>query len=224
MNIITSQDIAKKFGVTHRTAECYLAPNSKLNTKTAIAMRDYAKSIGYYSPDGKCDKCGNIFQRKNRQQHLCPACYAFMKKKIWKHGTNKKFYHNGCFHSKDEETERMLSLRDEGYSNKEIAEKIGRDYTTVLKTIGYQSKELTKKNQMLGKRICAQKNALRKQFVTNKKISEYNKKVAEFKEKQNELELLRTEISKDTKRVTKLSNKKIKCPEMSIEILKVSAM
>ena len=224
MNIITSTDIAKKFGLTQRTTECYLAPNSKFFSKTAVAVRDYARSVGYYAPDKKCVKCGSIFQIKQRNQHYCPACSSEMRKKVWKHGTNKKFYHNGCFHSRTEEQERMMSMREEGFSNKEIASKIGRDVTTIYKAIGKQPPEMSNKNKQLGRQILSQKIATRKQYVVNKQITAYNSKVDECKQKQKELEALQKEINADKKRVAKLSKQKIKCPNMDISILPISTL
>ena len=229
MITITANDIAQKFNVSLRTAEQYLAPKSKYNSQTAQKMRAYATQIGYYAPDGKCDRCGKVFQIKQRFQHLCPECAKYMKQKVWKHGTNKKFYFNGCFHSRAEEQERMMQLREEGYSNMEIAQKIGRHYNTVLLAIGYQPEEMTKKNHMMGQKIRAQKNASRKQYVVNEKVTEYNRKVEECKQKQIELTALQLTVTnmekaiqKDKKKVTRLAQKTVKCPDIELPVVQIA--
>lgn len=226
---LTAQDIAQKFNVSVRTAEQYLYPKSKYNSKTAQNMRAYATQNGYYATDAKCDRCGQVFELKQKHQHLCPECASYMKQKIWKHGKNRKFYHNGCFHSREEEQKRMEELRAEGYSNMEIAQKIGRDYKTVLIAIGYQPDGITKKNKIMGQKIRAQKNASRKQYVVNEQVTTYNNKVSECKQKQKELkELQKTVISmekaiqKDKKRVTKLVQKTVQLPEIELPVVQIA--
>ena len=231
MVTITANDIAQKFNVSLRTAEQYLAPKSKYNSKTAQNMRAYATQIGYYAPDGKCDRCGKVFQIKQRFQHLCPECAKYMKEKVWRHGKNRKFYCNGCFHSREEEQKRMLQLREDGYSNMEIAQKIGRHYKTVLLAIGYQPDGITKKNKVMGQKIRAQKNASRKQYVVNEQVTEYNRKVDECEKKRVELKELQITvgnmekaIKKDEKRVTRLANKVIKCPDIELPVVQMTAL
>ena len=194
-------------------------------------MREYATQIGYYAPDRKCERCGKVFEIKQRHQHFCPECARFMKEKVWRHGTNKKFYYDGCFHTRTEERERMRQLRDEGYSNKEIAQKLGRDYRTVLHALGYQPEGITKKNKQIGQKIRAQKSASRKQYVVNEQVTAYNRKIDECKKKRAELAELKVlvgnmeqTIRKDEKRVARLANKVIKCPDMELHTVQMSAL
>ena len=59
------------------------------------------------------------------------------------------FWWGGNYHSHTDELARMKQLRDEGFTNAEIARKIGRAYTTVLNNIGKQPAMMTDRSHSL---------------------------------------------------------------------------
>lgn len=81
------------------------------------------------------------------------------------------------------ETEKkMKDLRHSGYSNAEIAEKVGVSYPTVLHKIGKQPKRITSNNIKIGQTIRKQKETLKSNSRTEyqtkaKMISEYNREI-----------------------------------------------
>lgn len=185
----TTFDIANEFGIKRNTVNAILAPNSKRTGKRAIAIREYAKKMGY-------DPSKRLRVKKEKPEH---------------------FWCNGCFHSKAEEVARMESLREEGFSNAQIAKKIGRTTITVRRSIGQQPEEITRLNKIMGGKIRAQKNAMRKQYVINKPIIEYNQKVEELNKAKAELDALQKDIAVKQKIAEKNARAKVKCPGITFE-------
>ena len=185
----TTMDIANEFGISRGSVNAILAPSSKHTGKRAIAIREYAKKNGY-DPKIRC------YRKKEKPEH---------------------FWCNGCFHTKAEEVARMKSLREEGYSNAQIAKKIGRTIATVRRSIGAQSEELTKMNRIMGRKIYAQKNAARKQYVINKPIIEYNKALEEKKTIEEKLEAILKDMPIKEAQARKNARAKVKCPSFSLE-------
>lgn len=107
------------------------------------------------------------------------------------------WYYDGNFKTKEEEVSRMLELRGQGYSNAEIAAKVGRSYLTVLGAIGKQDEELSRQNRSMGQHIRAQKAAARRQYVINKPIREHNAKVAAAQKKQAEIEAALAKLAEE---------------------------
>ena len=100
----------------------------------------------------------------------------------------EKFWHNGNYHSREEEVARMLDLREEGFSNAEIAKKLGRAILTVRRNIGAQPADMTKGNRVEGVRNRWAKESRRKAYVESHKVTVHNdtvRKVNELTEKMN---------------------------------------
>ena len=89
-------------------------------------------------------------------------------------------WHGGNFATHEEEVARMLELRAEGYSNSEIAAKIGRKPLTVLRNIGAQPDDLSKKNRRLAARQRAERNHARTAYVLQREVNEHNKLIAAY--------------------------------------------
>lgn len=90
------------------------------------------------------------------------------------------FYHSGNFHSREEEVQHMRYLRAKGYTNAEIAKKIGRSYWMVWSAIGNQPEEYTKMSKKLsGKRISSA-NAARRALANRARIDELSEKLAKL--------------------------------------------
>ena len=229
----TINDIAEEFGVSKSTVKVYLSDKSKTNFQKAINIREYAKRMGYEPSNHKkrkfnnknCICCGKTFTPTNVKQKLCPECgnnarAEYMKakdKRRWEKKKAESYWFNGNFHTKAEETKRMEELRKQGFSNAEIAKKIGRVYQTVYKRIGKQPEEMSKQNVALGQIIRAQKNAMRKQYVINKPIIEYNQKVEELNKVKAELDALQKDIAIKQKIAEKNARAKVKCPGITFE-------
>lgn len=109
---------------------------------------------------------------------------------------------SGNFATRTEETNRMLQLRAEGYTNAEIGKKVGVDYETVLNRIGRQPALLTKTSHTLRGERQRRRNTLRKQSIFQLKIAEYEKLQKDV-EKQNgkiiELEMNAQRIADEAK-------------------------
>ena len=90
---------------------------------------------------------------------------------------SQKFYYNGNFHTKQEEVARMQELRAEGFSNAEIAQKIGRCARMVRNSIGKQPEDMTRMNVAEGQRNRAKRNANRRTYVMTHEINQHNELV-----------------------------------------------
>lgn len=84
------------------------------------------------------------------------------------------------FPSKEAETLRMEYLREQGYSNAQIARKIGRSALTVRRRIGVQSKEMTIANVRYAMQRRAADKEHRRQIMAAKVVRQYNEKVTEM--------------------------------------------
>lgn len=234
----TINDIAEEFGVSKNTVKIYLSGTSQANFEKAINIREYAKRMGYEPSNHKkrrfndknCICCGKTFTPANGKQKHCPECGTnaraeYMKVKDKRRREKKRaesYWFNGNFHTKAEETKRMEELRKQGFSNAEIAKKIGRGRQTVYDRIGKQPKEMTMQNIAIGKKIQAQKNAARKQYVINQPIIEYNKKVEEMNKVKAELDALQKDISVKQKIAETNARKTVKAPSIVLTTTQIA--
>ena len=123
-------------------------------------------------------------------------------------------YHKGNFASHKEEVDYMLQLRDEGYTNAEIAKKIGRCYLTVLNNIGKQPAELTAISGSVAQFIQAHREQLRKAYVLQREVDRHNAMVesvdalnARIASMEDALKSLRDEQTKKVEEVTRNANR-----------------
>lgn len=96
----------------------------------------------------------------------------------------------------------MKKLRNEGYSNAEIAKQMNISHGSVLRRIGYQPKHTTSSNLKIGHAIRKQKIALKSSARTDyqnkaKLIAEYNKKVNQLLIQAKELTDILAKLPKD---------------------------
>ena len=152
---VTAKDVAEKLGKSAYSVAWYLGnkQSKDLQTPTAILVRKTAQEMGYKP------------HNERTYAEKCAACRP------------NKFYYNGNFYTKEEEVARMKELRNQGYSNAEIAKIVGRTCGTVLRNIGTQDAELSKQNRVMASHIRAQKNAMRKMYVVNKNITQYTRRL-----------------------------------------------
>ena len=99
---------------------------------------------------------------------------------------------SGNFATRQEETDRMLYLRNEEMcTNAEIARKVGVTYITVLKRIGRQPKELTRISLTLRDERYARSRQLKHNLLLNKQIErfeQFKQEVSEIGERVTALE------------------------------------
>jgi len=230
---VTMNDVAAKLGKTKGCVSFYLCKTHEdMQTPTAILVRKTAEEMGYGGrrayPQVTCS-CGKTFEKRSWNQTLCPECgKAHRKEQV--HVFGKKYhgrsmnYSNGNFKTREEEIARMLELRGQGYSNKEIAKKIGRDLRTVIRNIGSQDPELTRQNRTMAAKIRSQKNAARKQYVTNKPIREYNKRVEAHNKMKAELNRLQVELLTEKHAIEQAAKVKVDCPALDLQTLQPTAL
>ena len=108
----------------------------------------------------------------------------------------KHRYYGGNFTSKEEEVERMKELRSQGYSNAEIAAKVGRSAVTVFKAIGKGDPALAKMNRIRACHHRAEKNRDRRAYIVAKKVLEYYDKKNEYIEALKKAAALKEEVQK----------------------------
>jgi hypothetical protein len=126
---ITYMDIAKETGFSKSTVTNIMVGGKwrvPYSVKTVEKVLAAAKALGYV-PHRIKDR-----EDKRRMTVIKP--------------NKKKYWRNRNYASREEEMARMYELRGEGYSNEQIAAKIGCGYLTVLRTIGYQPDEITRAN------------------------------------------------------------------------------
>lgn len=179
--VVTAKDIAKATGYSLGTVYVALSgKNGNCKPSTMDKIREMAKIMGY---DPKLAKKMNGLNKKG---------------KTWSWSTST----SGNFATRSEETNRMLRLRAEGYTNVEIGKKIGVHVHTVLKRIGRQPALFTKTSHILSGERQRRRNTLRKQSIFQLKIAEYEKLQKDV-EKQNgkiiELEMNAQRIADEAK-------------------------
>ena len=204
---VTIRDIAAALHMNPSTVSVYLTENSVTKngrfSPAMIKVREYAKKVGY---DPYVARAYNKDHQKEMKEHV-------------KNTQLTTYYRGGNFHTKDEEVTRMKELREEGYSNAEIAQKIGRSIYNVWKKIGPQDPELSKQNVAMAAHIRAQKNAARKQYVLNKPIREYNAKVEKHNKMKAELAMIQVELLSEKSSIEKVSQTKISFPLVDLKTL-----
>jgi DNA-binding CsgD family transcriptional regulator len=244
--MITVNEIAQHFNIATGTARTYLSPSSAGMCRKRDDVRKYAEEMGWKPRKAKpqwtersvcCVVCGKEVAFKSPNQKYCPECAHEARKEYERNKRKKRYarnvsggyWRNGCFHTKEEEHNRMIELRAKGFSNAEIAKKIGRNVRCVYEHIGVQPKAMTALNMAQMGKLRSQKNAIRKQFVANEQVAEYNRKVEECNQKRTELKKLQRTVNdmekaiqKDKKKVTKLVQKTVRYPDMELPVVKMA--
>ena len=224
--MITTQEIAEKFGVTVGTVRVYLKPSSNVKSQRADVIREYAALNGWYEHMKKCPVCGREFKPGSNNAKYCPECRgkAFKDYQAAYYNEKKKsrYWYGGCFHTKAEENNRMIELREQGFSNEEIAKKIGRVRETVRRTIGSQPEEMTRKNRVMGHKIIAQKNAARKQYVIDKSVNEYNQLVEEVRSVEAHLSKIKQDLAAKEQAVHKNARRTVNAPSISFATTEIA--
>lgn len=204
---VTIRDIAAALHMNPRTVSVYLYDRNRTSAN-ALRVREYAESVGF---DGKKAREFTFAHMTEARQHA-------------KEMEVRYYYHNGNFGTKEAEVQRMKELRDMGYSNREIAQKIGRTWCMVYQYIGKQDPELSRQNRSMAAHIRAQKNAARRQYVLNKPIREYNEKVAKHNKMKAELNLLQTELLVCKPEIMKAAQTEIKFPLVDLKTVQPTAL
>lgn len=203
---VTVRDIAAALHMNPSTVMVYLHKDS--NTPSVLRVKEYAQKVGY---DGKAAQEFNNTHWHDARKHA-------------KETDVRYYYCGGNFASKEAEVQRMKELRDLGYSNREIARKVGRSNNTVYNAIGPQDPELTKQSHMMASHIRAQKNAARKQYVLNRPILEYNAKVEEHNKLKAEVARMEKELKFKTPSIEKAAQIKIDFPLVNLSTLQPTAL
>ena len=196
---VTQATIANRLGITNVTV-CR-ALKGRAAAATIEAVRKVAEEIHYENRNDPA-------VRERKAQEMAAA----------------KYYWGGNFHTVEEERQRMTELRAEGYSNKQIAHKIGRAPLTVRRAIGPQDPEMSKLNRQLGVKVVAMKNAARKKFVHEAPIRAYNKKVAEHNKKKAEVMAMEAELTAQTAKIEMIAAATPPIPAVNIQNLKPTTL
>lgn len=150
---ITRKDIADHIGMSLATVDQALDANEKYVSRVSYETR--MKVIN------AADELGYVYFDKRKAIQLA----------------NHVFYHNGNYHTRKEEIDRMEQLRREGYTNAQIAEKTGRSHKHVLHVIGYQPEEYTAESKKLAGRIRVQRRKTRENVVVELAENERKRKL-----------------------------------------------
>lgn len=160
-NIVTLQDIANELNLCRSTVVHALSDlpyyQKLVSSKTRERVRNCAKAMKYdpMLAMRKSKKDGCVYAKKDS----C-VCGWFARST------------SGNFATRQEETERMLFLRNKhAMTNPEIAKKMGVSYPVVLKRIGPQPKELTVMSYALRGERVTRRNHARRNLLLDQKIS-----------------------------------------------------
>ena len=115
------------------------------------------------------------------------------------------YYYNGNFKSHKEEVAHMRELREQGFSNAEIAKKIGRTYLCVYLNIGKQPEDMTRKNVLAGNHYRAQKNAERKQYVADHTVRTFNELIDRMEKAEQSVRFIENDLRNAKTAVEKLA-------------------
>lgn len=202
-------DIAEKLGIGKSTVvNCLNDKHANLYKKeTVYKVRKAAEEMGY---DKQLSSAyGRILSGEARRKVREP-----------------KNYRGGNFRTKEEELARMKALRAEGYTNAQIAKKIGRSYAMVIKDIGKQDPELTKISYKLRGQRQRAIIVARVAYLRNKLIAEYNAKVVEMENLKEQAaqaiaaaEMLNAELAQQKPAIEKLAAKTIPAPRLDLSSL-----
>lgn len=98
--------------------------------------------------------------------------------------SNRRSPANRLFASRTSETETMRKLRNEGYSNEEIAHRCGVTITTVIKRIGVQPQFITDAHKKLAGKMMTAKREIRYAYMQqHQTVVHYNKMTEELNNK-----------------------------------------
>lgn len=185
-NPVTAKMIAEKIGMNIGTVRQCLTKNArKYKTDTVERVRKVAREMGY-------------------DPHYAMAANA-----------QALYLSRSNFPSMEVETSRMMILREQGYSNAEIAKMIGKGHQTVLKRIGCQDNELSNQNRAAANYLRAQKNLRRKVYVAQKsafRMNELDEEIVLIRQRQNELMKEHEELVK--KESSLLFERSVLCPRV----------
>ena len=230
MTPVTAKDIAAKLGKTLSAVQISLSKARKnVRTPAVVQVMKAAEEMGFKGKgdQGVCVDCGNTYTKVNSKQLICPECRKLRNREHARKMRGSSLaggWFGGNFNTREEETARMKELREMGYSNKEIADKIGRSYAMVYNNLGKQDPILSKQNVAMSQHIRAQKNAARKQYVVNKPIREYNAKVEAHNKLKAEVARMEKELKPQTPAIEKAAQTKIDFPLVDLHTLQPTAL
>ena len=191
----TIKDISQAIGLNIQTIKRAYANTDKRNEELEAAIRAAGEKMGYIP--GYC---------KPRKEKPIT------------------FYWGGNYHNQDEEIARMKQLREAGYTNAEIARKIGRAYKTVLNNLGKQPEMMTERSRHLASTFRMQTRAARAAYLRNKPIAEYNQKVEEHNLLKARLNALQLEILTSKPRIEEIAEEPVICPNLNLHALQPTAL
>lgn len=182
----TMREIAEHLGISHQTVRNALCASSSLRMsdemvsviKEAVQKLDF---VSHRSAEGK----QRTIDRLNAVRRA-------------------RFYYGGNFHSEAEEIARMRQLREEGYTNMQIATKVGRSYHCVLAKIGKQPADMTANSKVSSGIEKARKYQDRKLYVANHTIRVYNSTLDEIRKLREEADMLKSKADKLERDMAKL--------------------
>ena len=193
--VVGVEDIAKALGVSVQTVRRAYGNTDHRNAELESRIRIAGQIMGY-------------IPGRKKPRSIKPVC----------------FWWGGNYHSKADEIARMKQLRQEGYTNHEIAQKIGRAYSTVLNSIGKQDPLMTKTTQQMAAASRKQKSAARAAYVRNKPIAEYNAKVQEHNELKAKLNALQVELLTEKPQIEQAAKIAVTAPQMNLVNLQPTAL
>lgn len=166
------KDVAQILGIPYQTVRNAMSTSvhNRYSTDLCSIVHDACEKLDVVSPRSPEGKV------KAKERYL--------------HMLRSRYYQGGNFHTEAEEIQRMQKLREEGYTNIEISRKVGRSYTTVLKKLGYQPKDMTENSMAKSGEARARKNQERKVYTANHTILAYNDTVHEIRSLRDEAKVL----------------------------------
>ena len=178
--IAAVKDAAERLGYDPHTAYCEGVKRGAHTNRSRVKISDVAKVAGV-SCTTVSDILGGYHRLHTadiiRKVEEAASRLGYKSLKQLAAERPQKFYWNGNFHTKQEEVARMRELRAEGFSNAEIAQKIGRCANMVRGSIGKQPEDMTRMNVAEGQRNRAKRNANRRTYVMTHEINQHNELV-----------------------------------------------
>lgn len=160
-------------------------------------MNEIAKASGFgLGTVRNClsDKCSANYKQSTVEKVRQTAADLGYKPRTARSYRGRKTPANSLFKSKNIETSAMLTLREQGHSNAEIARRCGVTVTTVRARIGNQPKALSAANRKLAGTVRAEKSRIKRDFVAKKTVEEYNQKVVALNAKMLEVKQLTCDL------------------------------
>lgn len=186
---------AERFGYTHDGKRKYSKPSGYVSAKDIAQRTGYAVSTVYNALESTPTSLptATILKIRNAAKEMGYDPTRYQPSHTGKQNPHAYLKHSN-FPSPEVEKERMEILRKQGYTNEEIAQKIGKSYLHVLTKIGTQPKAITQMSYAAAAADRRFRKQLRERYQLQGMLEEYIAAEAELEQMKAKESALKAKI------------------------------